>query len=66
MKLSKEQKEAVLTCVNDLENYYATCGNDLDFQNLEVLKIHLNTISLGIENIEVVDEIMVNKTAKNK
>lgn len=66
MKLSKEQKEAVLTCLNDLENYYATCGNDLDFQNLEVLKIHLNTISLGIENIEVVAELVKTKTAKNK
>ena len=66
MKLSKEQKEAIFSCVKDLENYYETCGNEMDFQNLEFLKIYLNTISLGIENIEVIAEIVKTKTAKNK
>lgn len=66
MKLSKEQKTAILTCVNDLENYYATCGNDLDFQNLEILKIYINSKQLCIENIDVVAEIVEVSNSKKK
>lgn len=58
MKITKEQKEAILTCVNDLENYYATCGNLLDFQNLEFLKIFINVKELDLKNIDVHAEIV--------
>ena len=64
MKLSDEQKEAVLTCVNDLENYYATCGNDLDFQNLEVLKIYINSFQLNLDEIVVFSEIVSGSNSK--
>lgn len=52
MKLSKEQKEKIQTCIKDLEYYYQTCGNDADFENLELLKVHLNTIQINLPNIE--------------
>lgn len=53
MKISAYQKEAVLECVNDLQTYYETCGNELDFKNLEILKTVLNCASEPIENIEI-------------
>ncbi|MDY7394046.1 hypothetical protein UMM65_02245 [Aureibaculum sp. 2210JD6-5] len=54
MKLSEKQKQQIKTCIEDLEHYYATCGNEADYDNLEVLKVHLNTVALGLNDIEVV------------
>jgi hypothetical protein len=53
MRASEQQKEAIYECVKDLQNYYETCGNDLDFENLEILKTFLNCTTEPVENIEV-------------
>lgn len=64
MRLNKAQKEVIKQCVYDLQTYYETCGNDLDFQNLEFLKVVLNSTTEDLENIEVFAEIVNPITAK--
>lgn len=66
MKLTKEQKFAVFTCVKDLQDLYELSGNNQDLQNLEFLKIVLNNIVLDINNIEVVADIIGIPNRKNK
>lgn len=64
MKLTIEQKASVKSCVKDLEYYYQTCGNDLDFENLELLKIYLNSTVSDLVNIDVSAKILIPNDSK--
>lgn len=66
MELTKKEKESIFLCISDLEHYYETCGNVLDFENLVILKKYLNLISLNLVNIKVIADVVNHKTVKNK